>query len=58
LVDPLRATAVTVEELEPGAFVWVLQEQGPEWEELSRADLLSKSYVKAMASGLLGQRPT
>lgn len=48
----LRAIAVTVEEPEPGAFVWVLLEQGVDWAPL-RAGRPSKSYATAMANGLL-----
>jgi hypothetical protein len=49
----LRALAVTVEEPKPGAFFWVLLEQGVEWAPLSRAARPSKGYAKAMANGLL-----
>lgn len=52
MAGPLRAIAVTVEEPEPGAFFWVLLEQGLEWEELSRDERSLKSYAKAMSSGL------
>lgn len=44
---------MTVEEPKPGAFVWVLVEQGMGWATLSRAERPSRSYAKAMASGLL-----
>ena len=53
MAGPLRAIAVTVEEPETGSFVWVLLEQGLEWEQLLRAERATKSYAKAMASGLL-----
>lgn len=49
----LRAIAVTVEEPKPGAFVWVLLEQGLEWAPLLRAEQPSKSYARAVANGLL-----
>lgn len=53
MAGTLRASAVTVEELEIGSFVWVLLEQGLEWEQPSRAKHPTKSYANAMASGLL-----
>jgi hypothetical protein len=49
----LRSIAVSVEEVEPGAFEWVLFEQGIEWSLLKRANLPTGSYAKAMAAGLL-----
>lgn len=53
MAGALRAIAVTVEEPEPGAFVWVLVEQGVGWATLSQAERSSPSYAKAMANGLL-----
>ena len=49
----LRSIAVSVEEVEPGAFEWVLFEQGIEWSPLMRADRPTATYAKAMAAGLL-----
>lgn len=49
----LRSIAVSVEEVEPGAFEWVLFEQGIEWSLLKRANRPAASYDKAMAAGLL-----
>ena len=49
----LRSIAVSVEEVEPGAFEWVLFEQGIEWSLLKRANRPTVSYAKAMAAGLL-----
>lgn len=49
----LRSIAVSVEEVEPGAFEWVLFERGIEWSLLKRANRPTASYAKAMAAGLL-----
>lgn len=51
----LRTIALTVQEIELGAFGWLLLEsnlQG-EWIELSAATLTSKTYAVALAEGLL-----
>ena len=53
MAGALRNIAVTVEELETGAFEWVLLEQGVEWAPLKRAKRPTASYAKAMAAGLL-----
>lgn len=53
MAGALRAIAVTVEEPKPGAFIWVLVEQGVGWATLSQAERPSRSYSKAMANGLL-----
>lgn len=53
MAGALRAIAVTVEEPEPGAFVWVLLEQESEWAQLSQAEKARGSYAQAMADGLL-----
>ena len=53
MAGALRAIAVTVEEPEPGAFVWVLVEQGSEWAQFSQAEKARGSYARAMADGLL-----
>lgn len=53
MAGALRAIAVTVEEPKPGAFVWVLVEQGVGWATLSQAERPTRSYAKAMANGLL-----
>ena len=49
----LRSIAVTVEEVAPDAFEWVLLERGAEWASLQRAKQPVASYAKAMAAGLL-----
>ena len=49
----LRSIAVSVEEVEPGAFEWVLIERGIEWSLLKRAKRPTASCAKAMAAGLL-----
>ena len=49
----LRPIAVSVEEVEPRAFEWVLFDRGIEWSMLRRANRPTASYAKAMAAGLL-----
>jgi hypothetical protein len=49
----LRSIAVSVEEVEPGAFEWVLFKRGIEWTLIKRAQRHTASYAKAMAAGLL-----
>ena len=49
----LRSIAVSVEEVGPGTFEWVLLEQGIEWSLLKRANRPTATYAKAMAAGLL-----
>jgi hypothetical protein len=49
----LRAIAITVEEEEPGAFVWrLLEREGTEWTSLDTASRSVGSYAKSMAAGL------
>ena len=48
----LRSIAVTVEEVRPGAFEWVLLEYTADWAPMTRSERPTKSYAKAMAAGL------
>lgn len=43
----LRSIAVSVEEVEPGAFEWVLLEKGIEWSLLKRANRPTDTYCMA-----------
>lgn len=52
-MSSLRSIAVTVEEVEPGAFDWLLLEHGDEWTVLMRSKRSTASYAKAMAAGLM-----
>ena len=52
--NPLRSIAVTVEEAEPGAFVWrLIEHDGTAWTPLDVAPRSSRSYAKSMAAGLV-----
>lgn len=54
MVQLLRSIAVTVEEREPGSFVWrLLEHASGEWTSLDVARRSSTSYAKSMAAGLL-----
>lgn len=52
--NQLRSIAVTVEEAEPGAFVWrLLEHDGTGWTPLDMASRSVGSYAKSMAAGLV-----
>lgn len=54
-IGPLRAISLTRQEPEAGTFRWLLLEshQQAEWVELLSADVPDKTYVSAVAKGLV-----